>query len=360
MGSNKHYISHHYDQHANVHQDTQQALRARATGEAVPLKRFHNEIKRGLIRRFASQAPMLLDLCCGRGGDISKWIDAGVGFVKGLDISSGEVDEARRRFEEHRAKTNCRTEAEFEVTDQLGEQEWSDELQYHVVTCMFAMHYFFESESHLKMFIRNVANSLAPGGCFIATIPSGRRVLDLLGESGVFHSKMLKLEKQWEGPVTQPFGLAYTCAITDTVTEGRGGTEGSREFLTFRTPLLTIAASHGLYPVLDFQDPGLMQHFHIADGLAPFKRFAPRFPTSDTSLEAASSMFTAFVLYKTQIPAPHALPPPDGEGHERGQEVHDSGEQDHGGHDDGEADGVAAKRARIEEHDGGGEEDAAS
>jgi hypothetical protein len=34
---------------------------------------------------------------------------------------------------------------------------------YDVVTCNFALHYFFETEKHLKMFLHNVAINLKPG-----------------------------------------------------------------------------------------------------------------------------------------------------------------------------------------------------
>jgi hypothetical protein len=36
-------------------------------------------------------------LACGRGGDIWKWIDAGITVVKGIDLSPGEIEEARKR-----------------------------------------------------------------------------------------------------------------------------------------------------------------------------------------------------------------------------------------------------------------------
>ena len=55
---------------------TSQALEARRQGAALPLKDFHNDIKRRMITRFAFQAERLLDLACGRGGDIHKWARA--------------------------------------------------------------------------------------------------------------------------------------------------------------------------------------------------------------------------------------------------------------------------------------------
>ena len=138
---------------------TEEALRARAQGPGAPLKKFHNDIKRQLINRwagggsggrelalpehqekaptnpvsgsagrsckqilalparqaavrhrcppacpyccrpsrFAHGAGSLLDLACGRGGDIWKWIDAGITVVKGIDLSPGEIEEARKR-----------------------------------------------------------------------------------------------------------------------------------------------------------------------------------------------------------------------------------------------------------------------
>ena len=53
--------------------------------------------RRRYRRRFASGAGSLLDLACGRGGDIWKWLDAGIARVKGVDLSPGEIEEARKR-----------------------------------------------------------------------------------------------------------------------------------------------------------------------------------------------------------------------------------------------------------------------
>lgn len=54
-------------------------------------------------------------------------------------------------------------QAEFQVESNLGEQPFDGDGPYDVVTCMFALHYFFESESRLRMFLRNVSKNLAPG-----------------------------------------------------------------------------------------------------------------------------------------------------------------------------------------------------
>lgn len=45
----------------------------------------------------------------------------------------------------------------------LGQQEWKEELQFDAITCMFAIHYFFESEKAIKTFLHNVSINLKEG-----------------------------------------------------------------------------------------------------------------------------------------------------------------------------------------------------
>lgn len=68
-----------------------QILKERDQGLSAPLKVYHNTVKRLLIQRFASDADRLLDLACGRGGDLRKWVDVGIKYVKGYDQAECEV-----------------------------------------------------------------------------------------------------------------------------------------------------------------------------------------------------------------------------------------------------------------------------
>ena len=61
--------------------------------------------------------------------------------------------------------TGLDLDIEFQVESNLGEQVYDADGPYDVVTCMFALHYFFERESRLRMFLRNVSYNLAPGVC---------------------------------------------------------------------------------------------------------------------------------------------------------------------------------------------------
>lgn len=254
-----------------------------------------------LFYRFASGADSLLDLACGRGGDIWKWIDFKIKYVKGIDLSPGEVAEARQRYEEacgkHR-QTPLQTRCEFLDTPNLGLQEWKEAQQYDVVTCMFALHYFFVSEAALKQFFHNVSINLKDGGYFIGTVPDGKRINECIRSSKVYNSPMLKIEARWEG-APNVFGSAYVCAIGDTVTGGEKGTEGSLEYLVYRNVLQGVAAQYGLKPVLQYNDAELEGMFDAADQGQVLKHFAPRFPESDPSLAKASALFTAFAFQKT-------------------------------------------------------------
>lgn len=57
-----------------------------------PLRDFHNKfVKRALISSVATSGKTLIDFACGKGGDISKWIDCELKFVFGIDISDDNI-----------------------------------------------------------------------------------------------------------------------------------------------------------------------------------------------------------------------------------------------------------------------------
>jgi hypothetical protein len=68
-----------------------QAMQKRDEGLAAPLKYYHNLIKTRLIQRFAGGADKLLDLACGRGGDLHKWMRSKIKYARGYDIAEREV-----------------------------------------------------------------------------------------------------------------------------------------------------------------------------------------------------------------------------------------------------------------------------
>lgn len=275
----------------------------RRGGVSFPLKRFHNNTKRNLIQYFVGliensthrSNARLLDLACGRGGDIRKWIDCkALKYVLAIDISRLEIDEAKRRWAEHRGRTSLRID--FEVNDQLGVKEQKFDPPFDVVTCMFAVHYFFASESSAQIFFKTVSDSLCDGGYFIGTMPEGKRILELLDQKESLSLPMLSIQKKWSGR-EKCFGSAFLISIADTVTEGQ-----SLEYLVFFNAFEQLAKKFNLFPIHEYHSKELNQMFDPKDQKQVFKHFHPNFPASDRSLEQASSLNVAFVFQKRSEP----------------------------------------------------------
>eukprot|EP01052_Picozoa_sp_SAG31_P033655 SAG31_NODE_3831_length_3841_cov_2.450561_3_plen_234_part_00 len=170
----------------------------RRKGPAIQLKTYHNTVKRALINRFTRGAAEVLDIASGQGGDLRKWVDAGVLRITGLDRAESEVAEATRRFQDMAAKgenwshqrqtiggqsSSQPLVAEDRVIDTIGKKELSlRDGFFDAITIMFAFHYFFEDFDTLGQVLSDVGRCLKPGGYFFGTMPDGQRVLDLLGD----------------------------------------------------------------------------------------------------------------------------------------------------------------------------------
>ena len=142
------------------------------------------------------QQPLLiLDIGCGKGGDLGKWQLAPqpVELYVGLDPADTSIRQASERYQQMRRGRKPIFEARFVTKDCFG--EWIGEVpivaevgidsslgtgtisrfnggRFDVVTMMFSMHYAFESEEKVKMMLRNVAGSLKKGGRYIGVAPN--------------------------------------------------------------------------------------------------------------------------------------------------------------------------------------------
>ncbi|KAH3682752.1 hypothetical protein WICPIJ_006287 [Wickerhamomyces pijperi] len=142
----------------------------------IKLKHFNNAIKYMLIGNYTKPGDRVLDLGCGKGGDINKWEMAKVGEYVGIDISDASIKEAVSRYN--------RNGLSFPVTYVTGDafgtalnivlKDYPGILTpgFDVVSMQFCLHYGFENEEKAKRMIENVARSLKQGGKFIGTIPN--------------------------------------------------------------------------------------------------------------------------------------------------------------------------------------------
>lgn len=293
-GSSASYKDDDMKAHYDMHGRRQQTGAERARGIAYPLKKFHNKIKDALIRRFCSRRGSsggglrLLDIACGRGGDIPKWGRNGLNFVRGIDLSPSEIEEAQSRWRNRYRAQFPRLTVTFEQSDNVGRSPLQGlSTQYDAVTVMFAIHYFFKNEAMLRALMRNAAAAIKDRGYFFGCCPDGKAVLKELNQRDRFENSVLCLNRLWEGRC-QVFGSAFNFKIKDTVTDGGFG---SREYLVFSSVFKGIAAEYGFFPVTEL-GPELERMLHPDDRSALLKKFVPRFENKD--LEVASRINAAF------------------------------------------------------------------
>jgi 2-polyprenyl-3-methyl-5-hydroxy-6-metoxy-1,4-benzoquinol methylase len=158
---------------------------------------FHNNgVKRVLIQNIAGKAKTLLDIACGKAGDLHKWMDTSVttvyGFDKARDNIENPVDGAYARvLQTDRAKDKTFVFGTMDASKVIDEQLLRtltneddkfvcEKLLKHggfdVVSCQFAVHYFCGEERTLDNFITNVMRFLKPGGHVMLTCLDGHEV----------------------------------------------------------------------------------------------------------------------------------------------------------------------------------------
>ena len=154
------------------------------------LKNFNNWVKAVLIAEYAPRPCVrVLDLACGKLGDLAKWRLAGVREYCGVDISRTAIDDARQRFNASSESRRSGSVVARLVRADIGavnlgaEAAFDHGEMFDAVSVQFALHYFFRSERRALSFFRTVADRLKPGGVFIGTIPDAallvRRLRDV-------------------------------------------------------------------------------------------------------------------------------------------------------------------------------------
>jgi hypothetical protein len=189
---------------------------------AKPMRQFHNWIKSIIIYTYChlmyehEQAQTILDISCGRGGDLLKFYYAKCKSYVGIDIDKegliSAVDGAESRYAQMR-KTHpnfpemtfiqADAGALFNVADQTRvfggmsddnarkmnkffPVEQNNKVKFDRVNCQFAMHYFLKNDETWSNFKTNLNNHLKAGGFFMTTTFDADRINELLKDKETY------------------------------------------------------------------------------------------------------------------------------------------------------------------------------
>jgi|LauGreDrversion4_1035100.scaffolds.fasta_scaffold01317_7 hypothetical protein len=209
--------------------------------KTTALRDFHNlYVKRKLISGVANylihklkvDQPILMDYAVGKAGDLAKWRHSDIEFVLGIDISRSNIMEQRdgacARYLTHRrdfpysklralfvhgnSGLNIRSQGKAfydTFTKELVQSVFGSGVNmnkkqkcfehgiardgFHISSCMFALHYFFQSNTTLHNFLRNLSECTRLNGYFIGTCFDGQKVFQLL--SNKKENESIRIEK---------------------------------------------------------------------------------------------------------------------------------------------------------------------
>ena len=197
-----------------------------------PMNDFHSYIKKSLIRNNTNPNTNLIDLSCGRLGDLNHWVDSNISSVVAIDIMKDNFDNINNgaciRILNQQTENNSHpllnnilliwadSSKKF-LTGDSGNDELnkyylnivygkitkssinSKKLKlfsgigkngFDTASCQFSIHYFFKTELTLNNFLENVSNSLKVDGKFIVTCIDGRELFTRLNINPILEGQI--------------------------------------------------------------------------------------------------------------------------------------------------------------------------
>lgn len=168
-----------------------------------------------LISKFSRPGYTVLEIACGKGGDLLKWKQARIRELVAMDIADVSVQQAEERYQKGRMPFK----ATFKALDCFSER-LEAEIKgwvFDIVSIQFAFHYAFSSEERVRQSIRIISNGMRSGGYFLGTIPNSIIIVQKLREHGLeFGNSVYKIRFEQE-KLDPPFGLRYWFELLDAI-----------------------------------------------------------------------------------------------------------------------------------------------
>ena len=226
-----------------------------AGSEILHLRNLNNFVKSVLFQKYLPKGDrqrgcVVLDLACGKGGDMLKFKASNIAVYVGIDIAANSVRDAAHRYN----GANGRAAMPFAATLMAGDYcdpSFPSKLPAHIsfgfVSCQFSMHYAFRSEAKARAFFANATCRLQPGGILVASCPDANVLIKRLRAAAglefgnsLYHVKFADAHASKAFAAgASPYGLAYTFALKEAVEE-------CEEYLVHLPTLTKLAKEYGL------------------------------------------------------------------------------------------------------------------
>ncbi|KAI3913034.1 hypothetical protein MKW92_037747 [Papaver armeniacum] len=216
-------VADHYSARSN------QTYSQREASPIIHLKKLNNWIKSVLIHLYTRPGDVVLDLACGKGGDLIKWDKARVGYYVGIDIAQGSIQDCRTRYNgdqnnhhQRRWRSRFTFPARLLCADCFEvrlDTVLRDDGPFDICSCQFAMHYSWSTEARARRALANVSALLRPGGIFIGTMPDANVIIQKLREAQglTFGNSVYSISFDEEYDHKTPFGIKYKFHLEDAV-----------------------------------------------------------------------------------------------------------------------------------------------
>ncbi|XP_001371891.1 mRNA cap guanine-N7 methyltransferase [Monodelphis domestica] len=228
-------------------------LEKRSQSRIFYLRNFNNWMKSVLIGEFLEKVRQkkkrditVLDLGCGKGGDLLKWKKGKISKLVCTDIADVSIQQCQQRYTD--MKNHCRDHeyifsAEFVTADSskelLTDKFRDPEMCFDICSCQFVYHYSFETYEQADMMLRNACGKLSPGGYFIGTTPNSFELIKRLeaSETESFGNEIytIRFQKKGEYPL---FGCKYDFNLE--------GVVDVPEFLVYFPLLIEMAKKYNM------------------------------------------------------------------------------------------------------------------
>ena len=185
------------------------------------LRDFHNLYVKDKLYSCTSNMfnkPSLLELACGKAGDLPRWIKYDFSLIVGIDVTQDNIENkingAIKRYSDHKERYSTDTKMYF-LTGDCGQNIkngsfatnfyhniykilWNSDKGvdinrkidtscfgvcqqgFDIISCQFAIHYFFKNLQSLEGFIQNLVENIKENGFFIGTCFDGKTIFENL------------------------------------------------------------------------------------------------------------------------------------------------------------------------------------